>query len=169
MPETALAGDLLFVEEQRTSGGVELFTLAVGAVAIGGGAIAAAAKHQLASAAPGLVIGAAVIAGVTMAIHNTRLRTRVSTVEAVIAYRPWATVSIPGAEIAAVAPRRIGLFRGGIGYHVGRGAVALTARTGDGVLVTRTDGRRVLIGTQHPDALYSALLRLQAQARSAGA
>ena len=169
MPETAVGGDLLYVEEQRTSPGVELLTAAVGVLAIGGGAIAAAAKGQLASAAPGLVIGAAVIAGVTAMIHNTRLRTRVSTVEAVITYRPWATVRIPGAEIAAVAPRRFGLFSGGIGYHVGRGSVALTARTGDGVVVTRTDGRRVLIGTQHPDALYSALLRLQARARSAGA
>ncbi len=159
---------MLFEETQRTSPGVELFTLGVGAVAIGGGALAAAAKGQLGSAAPGLILGGAVIAAVTAAIHGTRLHTRVTTVEAVVAYGPWGRVRIPGTDIARVEPRQIGLFSGGIGYHIGFRSVALTARTGDGVLVTRRDGRRVLIGTAHPDALYGALLRLQTLASSGG-
>ena len=169
MPDEAMSPSLLFEEEQRTSPGVELFTLGVGAVAIGGGALAAAAKGQLASAAPGLVLGAVVIAVVTAVIHASRVRTRVTATEAVIGYRPFAAVRIPGSDIAEVDVKRFGLFSGGIGYHIGPRSVAITARTGDGVLVTRADGRRVLIGTQHPDALYSALLRLQALGRSRGA
>ncbi len=165
MADMPVRGNILFQEEQQTSPNVQLFTLVVGLGAIGGAALAATAKGALASAAPGLIFGTAVIAGVTLMINASRVRTWVTSEEAVITYRPWATVRIPGSDIGDIAVRRVGLFSGGIGYHVGLRSAAITARTGDGVLVTRTDGRRVLIGTEHPDALYSALVRLQTRAR----
>ena len=46
---------------------------------------------------------------------------------------------------------------GGWGIKWGRGGIALNARGNRGVQLTLRDGRRVLIGSQKPDALAEAL------------
>ncbi len=165
MPETLQREAVLFQETQRTSGSVGLFMGVAGAVIFGGAALANARLGKLQEAAPALLAGAVVFLGVNAQILYSRLETRVTTAGAVFAYRPWKTLTLAPEEIAGVGMRRFGLWDGGIGYHVGSRGVAITARTGDGVVITRPDGRTILVGTEHPDALYSALLQLQRAAR----
>ncbi len=162
MPErTSAPESVLFEEDQPTSRGVMGFVLALAALSIGAGAWGSSRQGKLGDAAPGLIVGALVAAAVTWIIGLTHLVTRVTTGEAVVRYGPFKTLRLRAGEIAAVVPRDVGLFSGGIGYHVGFRSLALTARTGSGVLVTKPDGYRILVGTEHPDALLSALLQLQ--------
>lgn len=158
-PETVLFEERQAMSPSATRIGVPL-TLAV----LGGAAVIAARQGQLAQAAPGLLFGALVVVGVFTFIGMTALVTRVTTAEAVVSYRPFKTLRLRPDEIAGVGLRSFGLFDGGIGYHVGFHSMALTARTGTGVLITKPDGYRILVGTQRPDALVSALLRLQSRA-----
>jgi hypothetical protein len=160
---------VLFEESQPTSGGVTLFTAAVSLLALGGGGLLAARDGKLASALPGLALGGIVLVGVLVVLTRTRLETRVTTTGVTIALRPFKTVALAPGDIAGVSARQFGLFSGGIGYHVGLRSMALTARTGDGIVITRPDGRTLLVGTQRPDALLSALMQLQRAAPAAGA
>ncbi len=165
MPDTTRQETVLFEEVQQTSPTTSIFVLLAGGGAIVGAALFAASRGELPSAMPGLLMGAAIMAGVTLLIGSTRLRSRVTTNEATFAYGRFGSVRLLPGDIGSVEMTRFGLFSGGIGYHVGLKSVAITARTGDGVLIRRPDGRRVLVGTEHPEALYSALLRLQAAPR----
>ncbi len=131
---------------------------------LGGAAVIAARQGQLAQAAPGLLFGALVVVGVFTFVGMTTLVTRITLAEAVVSYRPFKTLRLRPDEIAGVGLKSFGLFDGGVGYHVGFRSMALTAQTGMGVLITRPDGYRILVGTQRPDALMSALLQLQRQA-----
>jgi hypothetical protein len=151
---------VLFEESQRTSSNVAAFVAAMVVIALVSTALAALRHGQLASAAPGLLLGALITGGVTLVVAATRLETRVTTESAVISYRPFKTLTLAPSDIGSVTVRTFGLFDGGIGYHVGFKSMALTAATGSGVQITRPDGRRILIGTRRPDALLSALMQL---------
>ncbi len=166
MPETSAQETVLFEETQQTSPATSLFVLLAGGGAIVGAALFASSRGELTSALPGLVIGTVIIGGVTLMIGATRLRSRVTTAEATFVYGRFGSVRLLPDDVGTVEMTRFGMFNGGVGYHIAPKSVAITARTGDGVLVRRPDGRRVLIGTEHPEALYSALLRLQAAAKS---
>ena len=165
MPETAAQETVLFEEVQQVGPATTLFTILAGGGALVGAALFAGSRGELPSALPGLAIGGVVIAGVSLAIAAVKLRSRVTPVEATFQFGRFGSVRLRAGDIASVEMRRFGLFSGGIGYHVGLKSVAITARTGDGVLVRRPDGSRVLVGSAHPEALYSALLRLQAAAK----
>lgn len=165
MSDMASRQPVLFEEVQRTTPTASFGIFIAGGTVIVGSGLFAASRGELSSALPGLVFGAAVIAGVTFMISAIRMRSRVTTAEATFAYGRFGTVRLGAGDIASAEMVRFGMFSGGIGYHIGFGSTAITARTGDGVRIIRPDGRRVLVGTQQPEALYSALLRLQAGAR----
>ncbi len=160
VPET-----ILFEERQRMSPTTTAVGLALTAAVLGGAVLIAGRTGRVGEATPPLLAAGAAVTGVFAFVGSTSLVTRVSTEEAVIAFRPFKTLRLLSGDIAAVERKSFGLFDGGIGYHVGIRSLALTARTGTGVLITRPDGYRILVGTQHPEALLSALLRLQRAAR----
>lgn len=165
MPDTATQEAVLFEEVQQVSPATTVFTFLAGGGALVGGALFAAARGELHQALPGLAIGGVIIAAVGLLIAATRLRSRVTLREATFEFGRFGRVRLRASDVASVEMARFGLFSGGIGYHIGLKSVAITARTGDGVRIGRADGGRVLVGTQHPEALYSALLRLQSAAR----
>ncbi len=152
---------MLFEERQRMSPTTTAAGLALTGAVLAGAALISARTGRLAEAAPPLLAAGGAVAGVFAFVGATSLVTRVSTEEAVIAFRPFKVLRLLPGDIASVDMKSFGLFDGGIGYHIGVRSMALTARTGSGVLITRPDGFRILVGTQHPDALFSALLRLQ--------
>ncbi len=165
MPERTTAPEIaLFEERQRMGPSAMRIAIPLMLVVLGGAAMIAAWQGQLAQAAPGLLFGALVVVGVFTFVGMTTLVTRITTAEAVVSYRPFKTLRLRPDEIGSVGLKSFGLFDGGIGYHVGFRSMALTAQTGMGVLITRPDGYRILVGTQRPDALMSALLQLQRQA-----
>lgn len=161
---------VLFEESQRTSPALIAFSATVTFFALGFALVGVVRSGQAAAAGTGLALGTLIALGAIVLAGWSRLDTRVTGSEAVAIYRPFpfSTIRLRGDEIAAVTPYEFGLLSmpGGIGYHIGFGWRAATARTGTGVLVTRTDGKRFLIGTQRPDALQSALMQLQRATRA---
>ena len=62
------------------------------------------------------------------------------------------------ADITSVAPIQVKLFPHGIGVHFTLGgALAVTARTGPGVVVTRARRRPLVFSCDAPDAVLAAL------------
>ncbi len=152
---------ILFEERQRMSPTTTGAGLALTAAVLGGAALFSARLGRLSEGAPALLAAGVAVTAVFAFIGSTSLVTHVTTEEAVVAFRPFKTLRLLPGDIASVEMRSFGLFDGGVGYHIGPRSMALTARTGTGVLITKPDGYRILVGTQHPDALLSALLRLQ--------
>jgi len=168
VPDTTMSpATVLFDERQRLSPSVWRIGMPLTLAVLGGSAAIAARQGQLAQAVPGLAFGAVVVLGVFTFIGLTTLVTRITTAQAVVAFRPFKTLRLRPEEIGTVGTKSFGLFDGGIGYHISFRSMALTAQTGTGVLITKPDGYRILVGTQHPDALVSALLRLQRSASRA--
>ncbi len=152
---------VLFEERQRMSPTTTASGLTLTAAVLGGAALLSARQGKLAEAGPVLLASALATAAIFAFIGSTSLVTRVTSEEAVVAFRPFKTLRLLPGDIGSVEMKSFGLFDGGVGYHIGGRSMALTAQTGTGVLITKPDGYRILVGTQHPDALLSALLRLQ--------
>jgi len=164
MPDRTMSPEgVLFEETQRLSGTVWVLVMVGTAGML---AAIAALVHESAPLRPQAFIGLGVAALVMGAVLSSRVVTRVTTAGAEVRFAPFpfGTVRLAPGDIAEVAPRTFGLFDGGIGYHLGWKWVAITARTGTGVQVTRPDGKRILIGTQRQEALLSALRDLQRRA-----
>ncbi len=158
---------VLFEERQRMSPAITSWGLGLTLLVLGGAAMLVAREGRLAEAGPALLGSALFVSAIFALIGATSLVTRVTTEEAVVAFRPFKTLTLRPGDIASVTMKSFGLFDGGVGYHIGFKSLALTAATGSGVLITRPDGFRILLGTQRPDALRSALLQLQRSATRA--
>lgn len=92
----------------------------------------------------------------------TRLRVQVYDDRLVIDYRPFRRRTIKLATIAKAYPRQYKPIRefGGWGIRVGwHGGRAYNAYGNRGVQLELTDGRTILIGSQHPEELAAAIER----------
>jgi len=158
---------VLFEERQRMSPTITFWGLAFTLLVLGGSALLVARQGKLAEAGPVLLASGLAVTAVFLFVGSTTLVTRVTLEQAVVAFRPFKTLTLLPGDIASVTMKTFGMFDGGVGYHIGFRSMALTASTGSGVLVTRPDGYRILIGTQRPDALMSALIQLQRAATKA--
>lgn len=162
MSETSTYQPTIFEETQTVSPAITLLVGTVAAFALGSAWFGTIRDGSIVRAAPGLLLGT-LAAGVGVAfVALSRLITRVTPSEAVITYRPFKRIRLGAADIADVKPKTFGLLDGGIGFHIGFRSLALTATTGTGVVITRPDGRTILVGTQRPDALLAALAQLRA-------
>lgn len=161
MSETSTYQPTIFEETQTISPAITLMVGTIAAVALGSAYFGAMRDGSIARAAPGLLFGTVAACGGVALVALSRLITRVTPTEAVITYRPFKRVRLTAADIADVQPKTFGLLDGGIGFHIGFRSLALTAATGTGVVITRPDGRTILVGTQRPDALLAALAQLR--------
>ncbi len=166
MPERTLTPEgVLFEEVQPMAGPIRAIGL-IGALAL----IPVVAYMWAEPRRPPLsgILGTGLSILALAAVGIGRLVTRVSTRQAVATFHPFpfSTIRLRPADIAEVRLYEFGIFGmpGGIGFHLGPGWRSATAHSGTGVLVTRRDGVRCLIGTQRPDALAAALRQLASQA-----
>ncbi len=165
MPDPTMTPEGVLFEETQRLGGWWWAGLGGGVLGVAV-AVGAMVRAHYPMAAPTLWgLGAGAIALFVAA--SSKLVTRVTTAGAEVRFPPfpWTKIRLRPGDIAEVTTKRFGIFDwpGGVGYHVSFGATAATAHTGTGVLVRRTNGRLLLIGTERPDALAAALRQLESQ------
>lgn len=152
---------VIFEETQTMSASLSAMVAAVAAVALGSAWFGVIREGTIARAAPGLLTGTVAAGGAVGLVAFSRLITKVTPSEAMITFWPFKRIRLSAEDIADAQPKTFGLFDGGIGFHIGWRSLALTATTGMGVVITRPDGRTILVGTQRPDALLAALAQLR--------
>lgn len=159
-----------FEEVQRLAGSAAGWTvlgIVAAAAAVVGAAFVARPPRE-----PGEWVGAVLGAGgaalAAAVVLAARQVTRVSDAGVVVSLSPvpFTTIRIRADDIARASLYEYGLLSapGGIGWHMGPGWRAVTTTTGTGVLITRRNGGRVLIGTDRPDTLLSAIRNVGAPA-----
>jgi hypothetical protein len=110
---------------------------------------------------PGIYAAIAVLLIVVLSLATLHLKTTVGPDEVTVRLGFLTTTRVPYRSIAhaeAVVYRPIRDY-GGWGIRGSMRRRALNARGNQGVLITRTDGSTLLIGSQTPRALLSALRR----------
>lgn len=110
---------------------------------------------------PGIYAAIAVLLIIVLSLATLRLKTSVGPDEVTVRLGFLTTTRVPYRSIAraeAVVYRPIRDY-GGWGIRGSMRRRALNARGNQGVLITRTDGSTLLIGSQTPRALLAALHR----------
>lgn len=117
--------------------------------------------HETQSFSPwvvGVVLAVVVLLG---AVLLMRLTTTVTPDAVSISYGILYRTKIPLSEVARAEAIEYSPIRdyGGWGIRGSSRRRALNARGNQGILLTRSDGTTLLVGTQHPRALLDALAR----------
>jgi hypothetical protein len=110
---------------------------------------------------PGIYAAIAVLLIVVLSLATLRLKTSVGPDEVTVRLGFLTTTRVPFRSVAraeAVVYRPVRDY-GGWGIRGSMRRRALNARGNQGVLITRTDGSTLLIGSQTPRALLAALAR----------
>jgi hypothetical protein len=95
--------------------------------------------------------------GLVLVLEFDRLTVMVTESELIVGFHLFRSRT-PIAEITRAVPIEVKVFPHGIGVHLTLGgALAVTARTGPGVVVTRARRRPLVFSCDAPDAVLAAL------------